>query len=120
MRAPLFNLYFRCTKRNTIVNNIGSNPGYISKLSITLPLKISSNERCIPQPGHSNPKKYLFGQVNKCCSSQSIQFIYQNVFQIAALYIDPMNAKRKITYIMYKPERMTPMIPQTFPAFVLL
>ena len=55
-------LIFRFITKSTssIINGI--NGGYNFMLSKKLPLSNSIIERCIPQPGHSIPKKSFVGQ----------------------------------------------------------
>ena len=51
---------FITNSTNNII--IGINGGYSFMLSKKLPLSNSIIERCIPQPGHSIPKKCFVGQ----------------------------------------------------------
>ncbi len=55
-------LTFRFIIKSTSNIIIGINGGYNFMLSKKLPLSNSIIERCIPQPGHSIPKKCFVGQ----------------------------------------------------------
>ncbi len=56
-KAPFLTLNIRWMIRTPKSRIPGSNAGYSIIESKTLPLSNSINERCMPHPGHSVPRK---------------------------------------------------------------
>ncbi len=65
MAAPFVNFKIKCDTVNNNVKIVGKSAGYKCRLSNRFAFNSSMKERCIPQPGQSNPVNALYGQVIK-------------------------------------------------------
>ena len=65
--GPAENLNLRCSARKINKTNTNIRGGYWWKLSSKSPLISATKDLCMPQPGHSIPKYFLYKQGNIAC-----------------------------------------------------